>query len=120
MLVRHTAERSRDAIYASDFKGFGRAMADNTDAQGRLHPELISTDARRVIEIARSHGAIGWKVNGAGGYGGSLTILGGPLSHANRRMIRAIEEESSLYKNIPIYLSRFGIRTWEQDHRKTQ
>ena len=117
--LRHTAGRSRDALYAGDFEEFGRSMVDNTDAQRRLHPDLVSPDAQRVIDIARAHGAIGWKVNGAGGYGGSLTILGGPLSHANRRMIRAIEEESSLYKNIPIYLSRFGLRTWEQNHHNT-
>jgi hypothetical protein len=28
-------------------------------------------------------------------------------------MIREIEEESPLFQNIPIYLSRFGLRVWE-------
>ena len=116
--LRHTAERSRDALFANDFDAFGRAMIDNTDAQGRLHPELISPEAQHVIDVARAHGAIGWKVNGAGGYGGSLTILGGPLSHAKRRMIREIEQDNTLNKNIPIYLSRFGLRTWEQGHQE--
>ena len=81
-------------------------------------PELISPEAQHVIDVARAHGAIGWKVNGAGGYGGSLTILGGPLSHAKRRMIREIEQDNTLNKNIPIYLSRFGLRTWEQGHQE--
>jgi D-glycero-alpha-D-manno-heptose-7-phosphate kinase len=116
--LRHTAERSRDALFANDFDAFGRAMIDNTDAQGRLHSELISPEAQRVIDVARAHGAIGWKVNGAGGYGGSLTILGGPLSHAKRRMIREIELENTLNKNIPVYLSRHGLRTWEQSHEE--
>lgn len=111
--LRRTAERSRDAVYGGDFPALGRAMVDNTDAQGRLHPDLISGDAHRVIEIARSHGALGWKVNGAGGEGGSLTILCGSTSHAKRRMIREIEGENPLFRNIPIYLSRFGLRTWE-------
>src|SRR5215218_9555747 len=31
--LRHTAERSRDAIYAGDFTALGRAMTDNTAAQ---------------------------------------------------------------------------------------
>jgi D-glycero-alpha-D-manno-heptose-7-phosphate kinase len=43
------------------------AMIGNTEAQARLHPELISRDARRVIEIAKEHEAAGWKVNGTGG-----------------------------------------------------
>ena len=88
-------------------------MVANTEAQGRLHPDLISADAQRVIEIAREHGALGWKVNGAGGEGGSLTLLCGPLSAAKRAMIRSIEQESDLFRNIPIRLSRCGLHTWE-------
>jgi D-glycero-alpha-D-manno-heptose-7-phosphate kinase len=68
--LRATAEKSRDAVYAGDFEGLGKAMIENTEAQERLHPDLVSADARRVIEIARAHGALGWKVNGAGGDGG--------------------------------------------------
>ena len=50
-------------------------MIANTEAQRSLHPELVGVDASRVIDVAAAHGAIGWKVNGAGGEGGSLTIL---------------------------------------------
>jgi D-glycero-alpha-D-manno-heptose-7-phosphate kinase len=111
--LRATPEKSRDAVYAGDFAAFGRAMIENTEAQERLHHDLVSQDARRVIEIAKAHGALGWKVNGAGGDGGSLTILAGELSHVKRAMIRDIEAEDALFKNIPIYLSRTGLRTWE-------
>ena len=111
--LRATAGPSRDALYAGDFAALGRAMIQNTEAQRNLHPDLVSAEAQRVIEIAQAHGALGWKVNGAGGEGGSLTILGGPSSHVKRAMIREIEEENPLFKNIPIYLSRFGLRTWE-------
>jgi D-glycero-alpha-D-manno-heptose-7-phosphate kinase len=111
--LRQTARKSRDAIYMGDFKGLGEAMIENTEAQSRLHPALVSQDAQRVIEIARNHGALGWKVNGAGGDGGSLTLLCDENSHAKRAMIREIEEENGLFKNIPIYLSRYGLRTWE-------
>ncbi len=111
--LRTTAERSRDAVYAGDFKSLGQAMVDNTEAQARLHTGLISDDAQSIINIARDHGAFGWKVNGAGGDGGSVTILCGSLSHAKRTMIREIEEENALFKNIPIHLSRYGLRIWE-------
>ncbi len=112
--LRTTAEKSRDALFAGDFAALGRAMIENTEAQARLHADLISQDARRVIEIAREHGAIGWKVNGAGGEGGSVTLLGGSLSYGKRAMIREIEEDNPLFKNIPVYLSRSGLRVWEQ------
>jgi len=115
--LRATAEPSRDALYAGDFVALGQAMIQNTEAQRNLHPDLINPDADRVVAIARAHGVLGWKVNGAGGEGGSLTILSGPLSHVKRAMIREIEQESPLFKNIPTYLSRFGLRIWETDFR---
>ena len=29
-----------------------------------------------------------------------------------RAMLRAIEETNPLYQNIPVYLSRYGLRVW--------
>jgi len=113
--LRQTAERSRDALQAGNFARLGRAMIDNTEAQHRLHPALVSADARRVFEIAQAHGAQGWKVNGAGGEGGSLTILCGPDLGEKRSMIRDIERENPSICNIPIALSREGLRVWRQN-----
>ena len=112
--LRQTAPRSRDAVYDGDFAALGAAMTENTVAQANLHPELVGEDARRVIEIAKAHGAVGWKVNGAGGAGGSVTLLCGGNSAVKRAMIRAIESTDALYQHIPTYLSRFGVRTWER------
>jgi D-glycero-alpha-D-manno-heptose-7-phosphate kinase len=113
--LRKTATMSRDALYAGDFAALGAAMVENTEAQGRLHPAIVSAEAVRVIEIARAHGALGWKVNGAGGDGGSLTILCGPSAQAKRAMLRAVEQDNPRFRNIPVYLSRHGLRTWRQE-----
>jgi D-glycero-alpha-D-manno-heptose-7-phosphate kinase len=113
--LRDTAEPSRDAVYGGDFAALGRAMTRNTEAQRGLNPHLISSDASQVIDIAYEHGALGWKVNGAGGEGGSVTILGDQLSSEKRAMIREIEQTNPLFQNIPIYLSRTGLRIWDQD-----
>ena len=112
--LRQTAGKSRDAVYAGDFAALGRAMIENTEAQGRLHADLLSRDAWQIIEISKRHGALGWKVNGAGGEGASLTLLCGEVSSEKRAMIREIEQANPLFKNIPIYLARYGLRTWEQ------
>lgn len=117
--LRLTAEKSRDAIIAGDFTALGRAMIENTEAQQRLHPALISADAQRVIEIAREFGAIGWKVNGAGGEGGSVTILCPELSHVKRAMLCVIEGANPLLRNIPIQLRRYGLCVWEYDPRSS-
>jgi D-glycero-alpha-D-manno-heptose-7-phosphate kinase len=116
--LRQTARASRDAVYAGDFAALGKAMIDNTEAQRHLHPNLISAEAEQIIQIAREYGALGWKVNGAGGEGGSITLLSGPSMSHKRAMIEAIEQTNPLFQNIPIYLSRFGLRVWNQapDH----
>ena len=111
--LRRTAERSRDALYAGDFAAFGRAMADNTAAQADLHPALVSAEAREVIALAQEYGASGWKVNGAGGAGGSITLLCGESASAQRSLLRTIIQSNPRFEPIPIYLSRFGLRVWE-------
>lgn len=110
--LRQTAGRSRDALYEGDFPALGQAMIANTEGQRNLHPALVSAEAQQIIDIAREYGALGWKVNGAGGDGGSLTLLSGPSMSAKRAMIRAIEESNPLFQHIPVYLSRMGLRVW--------
>jgi D-glycero-alpha-D-manno-heptose-7-phosphate kinase len=117
--LRNTAARSRDALYADDFAALGAAMIENTEAQARLHPALISAEAANVIEIAKAHDALGWKVNGAGGDGGSLTILCDAVAQAKRAMLCTIEQENPHFKNIPIYLSRYGLRVWRRDYESS-
>lgn len=111
--LRKAAYTGKDALYAGDLRGLGKAMIANTEAQGQLHPALISGDAERVIEIAKKHGAVGWKVNGAGGEGGSLTILCGAEAEKKRAFVREVQEAGN-YSVIPTYLSRTGLRRWEQ------
>jgi D-glycero-alpha-D-manno-heptose-7-phosphate kinase len=110
--LRRTAPRSRDALYAGDFAARGRAMIENTEAQARLNPALVGTEATRVIRIAREHGALGFKVNGAGGEGGSITLLCDEHSSRKRALLRAVEAEDPAFRHIPTYLSRFGVRVW--------
>jgi D-glycero-alpha-D-manno-heptose-7-phosphate kinase len=110
--LRAAAERSRDALLAGDLDVLGRAMRENTAAQAQLHEELVHADAWRVIEIAEAHGAVGWKVNGAGGDGGSLTLLSSDRTAAKRAMVRAITRDNPRLVPIPIVISREGLRVW--------
>ena len=76
--LRREAVAGRDALLAGNLNAFGAAMIRNTEAQADLHETLVSKTARQIFDIAKHYGAIGWKVNGAGGDGGSVTILSGP------------------------------------------
>ncbi|MEO8501809.1 MAG: GHMP kinase, partial [Vicinamibacteria bacterium] len=60
-------------------------------------------------------GALGWKVNGAGGEGGSLTLLCGENASRKRALVREIEQASPAFRNIPIHLSRHGLRVWREE-----
>jgi D-glycero-alpha-D-manno-heptose-7-phosphate kinase len=113
--LRRTAPSSRDALYRGDFAALGRAMTESTEAQGRLHAELVGTEAQQVIAIAREHGALGWKVNGAGGEGGSITLLCGESSGRKRALLREIEQADPAFRHLPTCLSRHGLRVWRQE-----
>jgi len=107
--LRKTAGKSRDAVCAGDFAALGRAMIENTEAQGRLHRGLISRDAQRVIDAASARGALGWKVNGAGGEGGSLAILCPPGAGARAMIEAAIEQASNAYQVLPTSIAPAGL-----------
>jgi D-glycero-alpha-D-manno-heptose-7-phosphate kinase len=110
--LRQAAARARDAVSSGDLAALGRAMTANTDAQARLHPALVGSEARQVIAIAREHGALGWKVNGAGGEGGSITLLADAPAAGKRALLRAIGSASSSFRHVPTRLCRSGLRVW--------
>jgi D-glycero-alpha-D-manno-heptose-7-phosphate kinase len=111
--LRGAAQRARDAVLSADFSALGRAMTENTEAQSRLHPDLVSRQAQAAIEVAGANGALGWKVNGAGGDGGSITVLCGPDRRAKRELLVALRQVDPQFQIIPTHLSRQGLRVWE-------
>jgi D-glycero-alpha-D-manno-heptose-7-phosphate kinase len=113
--LRRIAEEARNALLESDFSAFGRAMTDNTGAQRQLHPGLVCAEAETAIGVAASSGAWGWKVNGAGGDGGSLTILCGPEADAARELGRSLHQADPRFEVIPTRLSLEGLRVWEAE-----
>ncbi|MFB3830008.1 MAG: GHMP kinase [Bryobacteraceae bacterium] len=115
--LRRCAVEAKEALYAADLVELGRSMIRNTEAQAGLHPDLVGPHHQEVIDIAREHGALGWKVNGAGGGGGSVSILCHPDRSRRREMIRAITSVNPDYQHIPVSLSRHGLRVWEPPAR---
>jgi D-glycero-alpha-D-manno-heptose-7-phosphate kinase len=111
--LRRAAQHARDAFCAGDLAALGQVMIENTEAQAGLHPDLVSAQARTAINVGAEHGASGWKVNGAGGEGGSLTLLCGPDMAAKRLLLRALRETDPQFQIVPTSLSRGGVRVWE-------
>jgi D-glycero-alpha-D-manno-heptose-7-phosphate kinase len=73
--LREAARRAADAAERGDRAGLGAAMRAANEAQRSLHPSLVGEVADHVGRLADARGALGWKVNGAGGEGGSVSVL---------------------------------------------
>jgi D-glycero-alpha-D-manno-heptose-7-phosphate kinase len=73
--LRAAAAMGHGALENGDFATYGKAMVACHEGQRRLHSGLVSDLADHVVSAVALAGAVGWKVNGAGGEGGTLTIL---------------------------------------------
>ncbi len=97
-----------DALTSGDLDRAGALMTRNWNAQLRLHEDMSTPAIEKLRSIAEEHGAVGFKVNGAGG-GGSAVIL----SAAGREH----ELRSALLDNnahlLPCKLNFHGLQTWE-------
>ncbi|MEK7683848.1 MAG: GHMP kinase [Verrucomicrobiota bacterium] len=113
--LRQAAVNGKAALLKGDLTGFGRAMMENTAAQKKLHPDLVGERALKVIDIARQIGVAGYKVNGAGGAGGSVTLLLKGGARDKHRMIQEIEKAHPDFRNIPVRLAPYGLRRWKSE-----
>lgn len=84
--MRYAARTAASSLSQGNVRLFAEQLKLNTEAQAALHPELISSTARGIIAIAQSFDAWGWKVNGAGGDGGSISIVGSDCNDQSTAM----------------------------------
>jgi D-glycero-alpha-D-manno-heptose-7-phosphate kinase len=105
--LRRLAGRAREVLSAGDLAAFGSVMAENTALQAALAPGLVCPTAEAVIEVAQETGALGWKVNGAGGEGGSVTLLAGDDPE---RLAEAVTGCGPPVRLVPVALSPAGLR----------
>lgn len=110
--LRALAEEGRDTLLNGDLEAYGRVMIKNNDCQRTLHPALVSATAEEVIDVAKKHDALGWKVNGAGGDGGSLTLLASTDPAAGEAMLTSIATLGRGIRTIPTTVSRTGLERW--------
>jgi D-glycero-alpha-D-manno-heptose-7-phosphate kinase len=117
--LRQAAVTGKEALLRGDLAAFGQAMIRNTEAQQGLHPDLVGERARRVIEVGRRFGIAGYKVNGAGGAGGSVTLLLEAGALDKHALIREIEQSHPDFRNIPVRLVPYGLRRWKRENETT-
>jgi D-glycero-alpha-D-manno-heptose-7-phosphate kinase len=107
--LRQAAVDAAAALRTGDLAAYGDALTGNTRAQAALHHDLVNTDARRLIDIATRHGALGWKVNGAGGDGGSVTIVAPADDHRRAAFVNAVDAVER-WQRLTLTCAREGAR----------
>lgn len=112
--MRDLARQGKDILLKGDLSSFGEVMIRNNECQRALHVKLIPEEANSVIEIAKRFEAAGWKVNGAGGKGGSLTILSSEDEEQKKIMLEEINSIGKGIKPIPISLAPLGLEVREE------
>jgi D-glycero-alpha-D-manno-heptose-7-phosphate kinase len=116
--LRQAAANACTAVLEEDLEMLGAAMRENTAAQRELHPSLISADAEHIFSIADAFRYSGWKVNGAGGEGGSITLLSGENLETGR-VIERLHKELPQCSIIPITLNTDGVIVEEEEIHET-
>lgn len=76
------ADDAAAALRSGDIDGWAAVLTEATEAQRSLHPALIGPAHQAAVDTARSAGAAGWKVNGAGGDRGSMTMVAADADRA--------------------------------------
>ncbi len=97
------------ALAAGDLVAYGAALTAHHQAVHSMHAGLIGRDAIELVELARRFGASGWKVNGAGGEGGSMVVLGPSNGDDNASLCSAIAARSG-WRVIDAALAAAGVR----------
>ncbi len=96
--IKHLALAMNDALDGGDLPGFGALLDQCWQLKRGLSGGVTSPAIDRWYEIARSHGAYGGKIAGAGG-GGHFIFCVPPARRA--RMISALELEGLTHLSAP-------------------
>ncbi len=107
--LRTAAQAGHQALLSGDFAAYGQALVACHEGQRKLHPELISDLADHVASSVALCGAAGWKVNGAGGSGGSMTVLCGSDPENRARLVETITAISGA-EVLDLHVDRLGVR----------
>lgn len=107
--LRRCAHEGAAALVAGDLEAYGRALVVNTEVQSSLHPSIVNEEAAQLIGVVRGADTLGWKVNGAGGAGGSLTVLAASVD-ARARLVQRVAETCPWATVLDVRLAASGVR----------
>jgi D-glycero-alpha-D-manno-heptose-7-phosphate kinase len=105
--LRNTPVWAKSALMRGDFVELAEIMNINNAAQTQLHERIVTEHIEKLEQITRESGAMGFKINGAGG-GGSVTLL---CASDNVRQVESAVKGAG-FQILPCHLDDRGLRTW--------
>ena len=109
--LRALAPDAKVFLEDGDLCAYSSAMRISVDLQIAMNRHLVCMNAIEIMGIAsRDMGVLGHKVNGAGGDGGTVTIL---TDGSIKNRLRLEGEISKKYQIIPVTIADEGLRVWE-------
>lgn len=101
--MRALAELMIEALKRESVDDLGRLVAEHWEHQRSLHEKIPTPMIDQILEVARSHGALGGKALGASG-GGCVLIVA-----SAERVTEVRERVSSLARILPCSVTRQGV-----------
>ena len=105
--IKSCAYEMKRAIQSDDLTYMGELMNKNWEAQKQLHHLMVNPIIKKAEQLATNNGAIGFKVNGAGG-GGSVSIIAG-IGKEYVLKQKLIEND---FQILPVKIDFMGVQTW--------
>jgi D-glycero-alpha-D-manno-heptose-7-phosphate kinase len=102
------AVRGKEALMMGDLDAFAEVMNENWRAQKDLHADITTPDVEALHRAAFEAGAVGFKLNGAGGGGTATLMCRRNTNHIVRRAVEALN-----MRVLPSKIDFTGLRTWE-------
>ncbi len=107
-IIKGCAYEMKNAIKAFNIDEIGDIINRNWDAQKKLHSLMVNPFIKNAEKIAINNGAVGFKINGAGG-GGSASIIAGfeKENLLKRQLLKAG------FQLLSAKLDFMGVQTWK-------
>ncbi len=102
-MIKDLATQTRDSILNRDYERIGHCLDENWRMKKKLSSNVSNREIDAMYEIARTHGALGGKIAGAGG-GGFL------LCYCPRHRQDELREAMSRYREMPFLFEPDGSK----------
>ena len=118
--LARTAAVGMDALLKGSLQELAGATNDNWEQQKLLHPSITTPEVENLRTSVFTHGALGFKLNGAGA-GGTATVICAPdRTHEVEKMIRTTFPVMTIM-NAKLDFGRCqGLQVWERENGRSE